>query len=214
MRDAAKAATPAPSKPPSTPSKTMKNFRLLVLTSVLAWARYTYASEIHDAARGGDAVTVVSLVQAHPGSINRPDGTYGYTPLHVAVVHGHIDVVRALAVLGADLDVTARSGCSALKLAIGLGKDRIADLLASRGATVIEPPRVVVVPQAMPLVVPERPTVREAPVRAGNSRGGSYQHVGSQCEACGEAVPRHLGIGDRCPHCGVTWGGTRIKFLN
>lgn len=175
----------------------------------------TRADEIHEAARQGDVEVVSLLILEDRTLINRAEPNYGYTPLHIAIVRGDLDLVEVLVALGADLDVAARSGCSPLKLAIGLGKDQIADYLAEKGAQVAEPPRVVVIPPPLPLIIPQRPQPRPGSTDEGNSRlGNGLEHVGSQCEACGQPVPLNLGVGDRCPHCGVIWGGVRVKYLN
>jgi hypothetical protein len=63
-----------------------------------------------------------------------PLGAEGwYTPLAVAVVRGHLDVVRVLARHGADLAVRAPDGRSLLKLAREGGHEAIARFLEQQG---------------------------------------------------------------------------------
>ena len=42
----------------------------------------------------------------------------------------------------------------------------------------------------------------------------AQQIVGKQCENCGRAVPITSEVGDTCPHCGVTWGARRDRYVD
>ena len=69
----------------------------------------------------GDVDAVRTAVQSSPALLGRTverDGQAGWTPLHVAVVEGQTDVVRALVDAGADL--TARTEYNRTPLHVAL----------------------------------------------------------------------------------------------
>jgi ankyrin repeat protein len=61
------------------------------------------AGPIHDAARKGDAKKVQALLQSDPKLVNDKDSK-GDTPLHVAALHGQLNVVQVLIDAGADVN--------------------------------------------------------------------------------------------------------------
>src|SRR4051812_44911743 len=42
---------------------------------------------------------------------------------------------------------------------------------------------------------------------------GGMQVVGKACDNCGGDVPLWSRVGQRCPHCGVVWGGERSRVV-
>lgn len=156
--------------------------------------------EIHDAARDGDPVLVAELIREEPSLLNATDAD-GYAALHHAVLRDKIWVVRTLILRGADLNILTRSGCSPLKLAMGLGRQEIANLLEANGAKVIEPKISVNLPPIRQPVVPSRP------IRGGVGSGGSWTASidRKECMSCGRAVPKTSRAGEKCPHCRALW---------
>jgi ankyrin repeat protein len=69
----------------------------------LACSSYAFADAIHDAARKGDSKKVQALLQADPKLVNEKDNM-GDTPLHVAALHGQLEVVQVLLAAGADVN--------------------------------------------------------------------------------------------------------------
>jgi ankyrin repeat protein len=74
-----------------------------LMAAALACTGFAYADPIHDAARKGDAKKVQALLQVDPKLVNEKD-SLGDTPLHVAALHGQIEVVQALIAAGADVN--------------------------------------------------------------------------------------------------------------
>ena len=80
------------------------SFRLVaVATLVLVSTNLALAGPIHDAARKGDVKKVQALLQADPKLVNDKDNM-GNTPLHVAALHGNLEVAQALIAAGADVN--------------------------------------------------------------------------------------------------------------
>ena len=69
----------------------------------LACAVMARADAIHDAARKGDLKKTQALIQADPTVVKSKDNL-GDTPLHVAALHGNVDVAKALIDAGADVN--------------------------------------------------------------------------------------------------------------
>lgn len=93
----------------------------------------------------GDKLTVETCLQKL--SFKTPDGTLtcdlsfhqpvsGYTPLHLAVVCGHSDIVQLLLQYGAELDGVCEAGRTPLYLACLSGNLELVSLLGQRGASV------------------------------------------------------------------------------
>ena len=111
-----------------------------------------HAYPVHDAAEAGDVEQLAKLLGitadgpppgdseengAHPWrcgvDLNERDDLDGRTPLHVALMHGHVECARLLVGAGADIG-RKLCGASATHLAVGLGafrdlRDRCVPLL-------------------------------------------------------------------------------------
>jgi ankyrin repeat protein len=81
--------------------KTLRLAALLLLA--LVCTSLAFAGPIHDAARKGDVKKVQALLQGDPKLVNDKDNQ-GNTPLHVAALHGQLNVVQALLDAGADVN--------------------------------------------------------------------------------------------------------------
>jgi ankyrin repeat protein len=75
----------------------------LLMGAALACTGAAYAGPIHDAARKGDVKKVQALLQGDPKLANDKDNL-GDTPLHVAALHGQVEVAQALIAAGADVN--------------------------------------------------------------------------------------------------------------
>ena len=85
---------------------------------------------LHAAARNGDLAQVDRLL-AQGASLNAPDEA-GRTPLIVATVQGHVEVVRRLLAAGANPALLDREGLDALQHARRQGLNQIGQLLEAR----------------------------------------------------------------------------------
>jgi ankyrin repeat protein len=82
----------------------LKTSRLAAfMAAALACASLAHADPIHDAARKGDVKKVQALLQSDPKLVNEKDNL-GDTPLHVAALHGQLEVAQVLIAAGADVN--------------------------------------------------------------------------------------------------------------
>ena len=89
--------------------------------------------ELHEAAADGDLAKARELLRRNPdlALCKDPEGS---TPLHVAVVNGHKDVVHLLLANKADVSARVNDGATPLHLAAHQGHKEVAELLvASQG---------------------------------------------------------------------------------
>jgi uncharacterized protein len=68
-----------------------------------------FSDPIHDAARKGDAKKVKALLAADPKAVAAKDKN-GDTPLHLAALHGQVDVAQILLDAGADVNAKNNYG--------------------------------------------------------------------------------------------------------
>lgn len=108
---------------------------LVCAVVIAALASVVAASEIHDAASGGDLEAVRSIVSADPGQATARD-VRNDTPLHQAVDGGQIDVVRYLLDAGVPVDIGDNENTTPLSRAAITGNMEIAQLLIGRGADI------------------------------------------------------------------------------
>lgn len=110
-----------------------KRTAIALLAALLAWPAATNAGPAHDAARAGDLARLKALVAANPGLVSERDAR-GRSPLHLASVGGHRDVIEFLVGSGANLDAADELGLTPLHLAAAEGKADAVDLLLMKGA--------------------------------------------------------------------------------
>ncbi len=92
---------------------------------------YMKAIPLHKAAYTGRA-DVIRLLAGYPGfseTLNAQGPNNGYTPLHDAVWHGHLDAAKALIEAGADTELKAYDGQTPLDLAREYHYQAIIDML-------------------------------------------------------------------------------------
>ncbi|USD34441.1 MULTISPECIES: ankyrin repeat domain-containing protein [Vibrio] len=92
---------------------------------------YMKAIPLHKAAYNGRA-DVIRLLSDYPGfceTLNAQGPNNGYTPLHDAVWHGHVEAAKALIEVGADTEIRAFDGQTPLDLAKEYHYQEIIDLL-------------------------------------------------------------------------------------
>jgi ankyrin repeat protein len=112
----------------------------LVIAGICAgcFLRPTQHSEhrpIHDFARDGNLTLVIQDLATNAADLNLPDDA-GLTPLHLASLHCHTNVVAFLLQKGARVDATAEDDTTPLHLAAQEGCIDVATLLLKGGAKV------------------------------------------------------------------------------
>ncbi len=76
------------------------------LLQTLSFGQAGASSGIHEAVRANDLQTVWSIAKKNPASLlEMEDGDFGYTPMHAAAEHGHLQMVALLSVLGTDVNM-------------------------------------------------------------------------------------------------------------
>src|SRR6056297_2658506 len=94
-------------------------FSLVVLFGMLVTVTvYSQESELVSKASVGDLAAVQALVESGV-DIDAQDNSYGYTALMWASEHNYIDMARYLVSKGADPDMRANDGTTALIRAAG-----------------------------------------------------------------------------------------------
>jgi len=109
----------------------------LVLVVVLAvvWAISGYKIEIHYAAKKGHLFVVSSLVTLNPQLVLSKNSS-GDTPLHLAALGGHKNVVEFLLAHRADVNAEDNFGETALSYSLIWDHAKVAELLLAHGADV------------------------------------------------------------------------------
>ena len=107
--------------------------RLAAITLVtLAWSGLAFCGEIHKAAWDGDLEKVKALLKDNPDLVFSKDKVEN-TPLHLAAVRGHKDVMKFLVASKADVNAKNISGKTPLySVALSGHKDMVELLLANK----------------------------------------------------------------------------------
>lgn len=92
--------------------------------------------ELFDAAEKGDVARALASIEAGAGINAQTGDVERFSALHIAAMHGHVDLVRTLVDAGADLYLKSGSGDSALHLAAHGGSEEAVSLILSRGVDV------------------------------------------------------------------------------
>lgn len=88
---------------------------------------------LHEASLEGATETVKILIKWGV-EVGHKNWLTGHTPLHLAAVRGHLDVVKLLVEAGAPLNKRSKDKQTPLHLAAWLGKGDVVDFLLSKGA--------------------------------------------------------------------------------
>lgn len=92
-------------------------------------------SAIHDFARDGNLALARQDLSTNLSDLNLPDDA-GLTPLHLAALHCHTNIVAFLLEEGAKVNLKTRDGATPLHLAAQEGCTEVADLLLRGGAKI------------------------------------------------------------------------------
>lgn len=96
-----------------------------------------FGTAIHEAAYFGHADVIRMMTAGHeqagvpPAELDVQGAYNGFTPLHDAVWHGHVEAARALVEAGARLDLKNHAGLTPRELATAYGYAELAELLAA-----------------------------------------------------------------------------------
>lgn len=91
--------------------------------------------QIHEHAKAGDAAAVAADLSENPSNINLPDDA-GLTPLHLAALHCHTNVVMLLLAKGAKINRKAKDDATPLHLAAQEGCVDAITMLLAKGAKI------------------------------------------------------------------------------
>ncbi|XP_037571923.2 ankyrin repeat and SOCS box protein 9 [Dermacentor silvarum] len=98
-------------------------------------AEFVARLSIHEAARTGDLHVIKLLLKSDPKRMETVDER-GWTPIHLAAANGHAEVVRYLAVEGADVAALDPTSYTAMHLAAMNGHNACLEVLLKVGADV------------------------------------------------------------------------------
>ena len=93
------------------------------------------AAPIHDACASGNVPQIKALLKNDPSLVFIKDN-YGATPLHLAAINGHKDVVELLLASRADANAKNNKGWTPLHAAAAGGHREVAQLLFASGADI------------------------------------------------------------------------------
>lgn len=82
----------------------------------------TLSQELSDAITNNNTNLVAELISGDV-DLNRACNHLGWSPLHVAIEHGYSDIIKALLVAGADINIQDKSGFTPLHLAVDVEAD-------------------------------------------------------------------------------------------
>ncbi|KAH6943133.1 hypothetical protein HPB50_016037 [Hyalomma asiaticum] len=98
-------------------------------------AEFVARLSIHEAARTGDLHVIKLLLKSDPKRMETVDER-GWTPIHLAAANGHAEIVRYLAVEGADVAALDPTSYTAMHLAAMNGHNACLEVLLKMGADV------------------------------------------------------------------------------
>ncbi|HUU05466.1 MAG TPA: ankyrin repeat domain-containing protein, partial [Patescibacteria group bacterium] len=88
---------------------------------------------LHLAAESGDLIRVKNIVEKIPKSLNLKDER-GWSPLHLAVKNGHLEIAKFLMDRGAEINARGVRGVTPLRMALDCGQKPTADYLREKDA--------------------------------------------------------------------------------
>jgi ankyrin repeat protein len=107
----------------------------LVCDACVLFHKHSSYRPIHEYAKAGDVVHVDEELSKNPGDLNLPDDA-GLTPLHLAALHCHTNVVMLLLDKGANVNRKATDDATPLHLAAQEGCGDAVKVLLAKGAKV------------------------------------------------------------------------------
>jgi ankyrin repeat protein len=90
---------------------------------------------IHEYAKSGDVAAVAADLAEYPADLNLPDDA-GLTPLHLAALHCHTNVMALLIAKGADVNRKAKDATTPLHVAAQEGCTEGVEILLFKGAKI------------------------------------------------------------------------------
>jgi ankyrin repeat protein/L-ascorbate metabolism protein UlaG (beta-lactamase superfamily) len=112
-----------------------KKVIILILLIILLFVMFASADDIHDAVQQGNLTKTQSLITKDPALLKSKTED-GRTPLHVAVMGGHKELMEYLIQEGANIDALDKDGRTPLLNAIMFKKQELAHILVEKGANV------------------------------------------------------------------------------
>lgn len=116
-------------------NKMEKKVIILILLIILLFVIFAGADDIHNAVQQGDLTKTQNLIAKDPALLNSKTED-GMTPLHVAVMGGHKELMKFLIQEGANIDALDKEGRTPLLNAIMFKKSELAHMLIEKGADV------------------------------------------------------------------------------
>ena len=107
----------------------------MVALVALTWNSFAICGEIHDAARDGDVAKIKALLKNNPDLVFSQN-SQARTPLDVAILREHKDVVELLLANKAAVNPPGKVGETPLYDAIMIGRTDILELLLAHNANV------------------------------------------------------------------------------
>jgi len=95
---------------------------------------YKKEVSVHDACEVGDLEKVRELVTISSSEIWKTDEICNFSGLHVAAMHGHLEIVKFLLDSGSDINRKSKSGETPLHLAVFKNYPDVVKCLLVRGA--------------------------------------------------------------------------------
>ena len=90
-------------------SRALSFLQITIVLLLMGGTTLAFSDPIHDAARKGDTKKVKAILQADPKAVAAKDNN-GDTPLHLAALHGQLEVAQLLLEAGADVNAKNNYG--------------------------------------------------------------------------------------------------------
>lgn len=107
----------------------------LLCSGCILFHKHSAYRHIHEYAKTGDVAAVAADLAEYPGDLNLPDDA-GLTPLHLAALHCHTNVMALLLSKGADINRKAKDEITPLHVAAQEGCADAVSLMLEKGAEI------------------------------------------------------------------------------